>query len=750
MTRNQIQHLNKQPQEVIHGEIARVRFKSEATGWSVADVRMKDGTSVNVVGVLSGVDEGDTVEITGGWKRHHQYGLQFEAASCVRMVPKTIAGILAFLSSGFIKGIGREIAGRLVTKFGVHTLDIIDESPERLLEVPGIGDKRVQQIVSCWKEHQAVREVMIFLQGHGITPGLATRIYRKYGSQAINVVKDNPYRLATEVWGIGFLIADEIAQKLGFELTSPARIDAGILFSLTQAANDGHMYLPHAEALARCRKLLTISDDLILGGIDAALETGRILTLDTPDSALYLPSAYEDEIEVARKIRGIMSTYRSLKTGTFEKELEQAQANLSINLAPGQIQALHLAYCEKIAVITGGPGTGKTTILRTLLRMVSRYSFRILLAAPTGRAAKRMSEVCDFPASTVHRLLEIDPETWEFNRNADSPLKCDMLILDEASMLDASMMHSILDALPLSASLLLVGDVDQLPSVQSGDVLNSIIDSGIVPVARLTDIYRQAGGAQSMIVANAHMINNGEFPHVRENGYNGDFGFFINEDPEMALEKIIDLVASEIPAISGFDPINDIQVLAPMKKGTLGVHRINKELQKRLNPDGKEIPGGHGLREGDKVICIKNSYQLDVYNGDIGVIIDHDEEEHVVLVAFGDRSISYDYSELDQLDLSYAITVHKSQGSETKCIIVALANEHFIMLQRNLCYTAVTRGKKLVSIVGTKKALSTAVRTSKTRRRHTLLVRMLKNPDAYAPVSTPAVLKSDNNNHALG
>lgn len=741
---------NDQPQEVIHGEITRVRFKSEGTGWSVADVRMKDGTSVNVVGILSGVDEGDSVEITGIWKRHPKYGPQFEAASCVRMVPKTISGILAFLSSGFIKGIGREIAGRLVTKFGIHTLDIIDESPERLLEVQGIGEKRVQQIISCWKEHQAIREVMIFLQGHGITPGTATRIYRKYGSQAINVVKENPYRLATEVWGVGFLTADAIAQKLGFELTSPARIDAGILFAFAQAADDGHMYLPRTEALARSRKLLSVSDELIEGGIDVALEAGRLLALNTPNVALYRPSAYEDEIEAAKKIRAIMSTFRSLKTGSFEKELELAQANLSIDLAPGQIQALRLAYCEKIAVITGGPGTGKTTILRTLLRMVSRYSSRIMLAAPTGRAAKRMSEVCDFPASTVHRLLEIDPETWEFNRNADSPLKCDMLILDEASMLDASMLHSVLDALPLSASLVLVGDVDQLPSVACGDVLNSTINSGVVPVARLTDIYRQAGGAQSMIVANAHMINRGVYPHVLENGYNGDFGFFVNEDPELALEKILDLVTNEIPALAGFDPINDIQVLAPMKKGTLGVHRINKELQKRLNPDGREIPGGHGLRENDKIICLKNYHAEEIYNGDIGVIIAHDEEEHAVLIAFGDRVVSYDYNELDQLGLAYATTVHKSQGSEMKCVVIALANEHFIMLQRSICYTAATRGKKLVCIVGTKKALATAVRTSTTRKRHSLLAQMLRNTAANVPVAAPAVWESDNSNHALG
>ena len=712
---------------VIHGLLEKISFHNEENDFVVAKLREKEKRELTtIVGNLSGINPGESLKLTGKWVQNKRFGEQFQVESFEVTVPATLYGIQKYLASGLIQGIGPIMSERIVEKFGLQTLEVIEKKPERLSEVDGIGPKRISMIRKAWVEQKEIKEIMIFLQGHGVGAAYSAKIYKQYGDQSIEMVKENPYRLARDIYGIGFITADKIAQNLGIDRHSLIRAKAGLLYVLNQLTEEGHVYYPETQLIHKAREILHVDEEIILLAVKELSKEKELILEDLdPEGhlrAAYLARFYVAERGVAQRLIHLKESPSSIRPIHPEKAIEWVQQKLNIELAERQKEAVLLAATSKVLIITGGPGTGKTTIITAILRIFQQLKLRILLAAPTGRAAKRMNEATGWEAKTIHRLLEYSPHKGDFKKDQDDPLEADVVIIDEASMVDTLLMYHLLKAIPSHAHLILVGDVDQLPSVGPGNVLKDIIRSGKFTVVRLTEIFRQA--QESMIVVNAHKVNQGEIPLLKEidKPEKTDFQFIQEEDPDKILQNILDLCSEKIPGQFRFHPLREIQVLTPMHKGTVGVANLNIELQKRLNPGQAGITrGAWSFRVGDKVMQIVNNYDKDVFNGDIGWISRIDPEEREVTIEFDGRLVPYDYSDLDEVVLAYAVSVHKSQGSEYPVVILPVVTQHYMLLQRNLIYTGITRAKKLVVLIGTKKALAIAVRNNKPQRRYTLL-----------------------------
>jgi exodeoxyribonuclease V alpha subunit len=717
----------------IRGQIERITYFNEENGYTIAKMRVQGHQGlVTIVGTLLGMNAGEVLRLKGDWTTHPRYGEQFKFASWESVIPATVEGIERYLSSGMIKGIGPVMARRLTAKFGAATLEVIEQDADRLRTVEGIGEKRIEMICRAWQEQKDIREVMVFLQGNGVSPAYAVKIFKQYGPEAISVVRENPYRLAEEVFGIGFIIADKIAEKLGVEKDSPTRARAGMLFILGQLADEGHVYFPFDPLADHCEKVLEMDRGVIVEAMREAAADGKIIVEDMDvlgghGDAVFLASLHVCESGVAQRLRDLLNHPKQLPLVNKEQVLESAQEELKIELSEHQLRAVRESIDRKVMVVTGGPGTGKTTIIKSIIRVHEAMGQQVLLAAPTGRAAKRMFEAAGHEARTIHRLLEFSPRDGKFKRYEDNPLDADLIVIDEASMVDTVLMYHLLKAVPLSATLILVGDVDQLPSVGPGNVLRDIIDSRAVPTIRLNDIFRQS--KESMIVVNAHRVNDGQMPDLKAGADGMDFQFEEVTAPEAAVERIISLCRETIPAAFGCNALNDIQVLTPMHRGSAGAMNLNTELQRQLNPSKDEfVRLGKTFKTGDKVMQIRNNYDKDVYNGDIGRIVKIDREEQEIHVDIDGRIIGYDFSELDELVLAYACSVHKSQGSEYPCVVMPVLTQHYLLLQRNLLYTGITRGKRLVVLVGTKRAVSIAVRNNRPQLRYTLLKERLRQP----------------------
>ncbi len=722
----------------LSGQIEKINFTNEETGFTIARVKVKGRHEpVTVVGTLMAPVPGEVLDMRGDWTNHPRFGPQFKVSAYKTRVPATVDGIRKYLGSGMIKGLGPVMAGRIVDKFGRETLDVIDLQIHRLAEVEGIGPKRIATISRAWDAQREIRDVMLFLQSHGVSSGYAAKIFKHYGNQAIAVVRQNPYRLAGDIFGIGFQTADQIAGKLGFGKNSRLRLEAGILFVLNQLSDEGHVYFPYRPLVSRCCDILGVDRQPVVQALGNLALDQKIILEDideSPDTfrethkAVYLTRFHLCETGIARQLRMLITGGKSIRSIDTGQAIEWVQRQLSITLAENQKKAVVWAVDNKVMVITGGPGTGKTTLINAVLKIFARLKAVIMLAAPTGRAAKRMSEATGLEAKTIHRLLEYSLQKGGFQRTGDNPLDCDVLVIDEASMIDTPLMYHLLKAIPPFTTLILVGDVNQLPSVGAGNVLGDIIASSAIPVVTLDKIFRQAEASQ--IVVNAHRINQGLSPLEdagRAADLHSDFYFIEQEDPEKVLGIILELCKNRIPQRFGFDPVDDIQVLTPMHRGSLGAGNLNQQLQATLNPgEGGVTRGERSYRVNDKVMQIRNNYDRDVFNGDIGRIMAIDRDSHEVTVAIDGRDVVYDFADLDEIVPAYAISVHKSQGSEYPVTIIPIVTQHYILLQRNLIYTAVTRGKKLVVIVGSRKAMAIGINNTKTRQRYTRLQHRLK------------------------
>ncbi len=719
--------------EQITGSVERVTFHSEQTGFCVLKVKVRGFHElVTVVGALPEPRAGEWLDAAGVWAMDKVHGRQFKAQTLRTTTPNTKEGIERYLASGLIKGVGPTLASRLVARYGEQVLDIIDTAPKRLLQVEGIGPERLNRIRNAWAEQRTVRDIMLFLHSHGVSTSRAFRIYKMYGEDAIELVTADPYRLARDIWGIGFKSADQIAERLGIARDSILRAKAGVEYVLQQLTNEGHCAYPRAELAEQCAKLLDIPPERIEEALEQALADGRLIRDGGEDAQelIYLAMLHKAEVALADDIVGLAGGLHPCPTIDVEKAIAWAENKVGLSLADQQRQAIRLAAQAKVMVITGGPGVGKTTLVNAILKILAAKGLTVVLCAPTGRAAKRLSETTGIAAKTIHRLLAWDPSSGKFKHHESNPLTGDVFVTDEASMVDLPLANQVIRAIPKHASLLLVGDVDQLPSVGPGCVLRDVIDSGAVPVCRLTEVFRQA--AASHIITNAHRINEGRMPDLSaQAGAAGkpttDFFFVQAEEPERGVELIVEMVRSRIPERFGHDPIEDIQVITPMHRGELGARNLNAVLQAQLNPTGQAVERfGQTYRVSDKVMQTVNNYDKDVYNGDIGRIADVDAEEGELAVRFDGRTVKYDVRELDELSLSYAITVHKSQGSEYPVVIVPIHTQHYVMLQRNLLYTAITRSRKLVVLVGTEKAIAIAVKQAGTTRRITTLRQRLQ------------------------
>ena len=720
------------------GQIEKITFTNDETGFTIARVKV-DGRHdpVTVVGTLMAPLPGEILDMRGEWANHPRFGRQFKVREYKTRVPATVYGIRKYLGSGMIKGLGPVMAGRIVDKFGKKTLDIIDSQIQRLAEVEGIGQKRVDMIARAWDAQSEIRDVMLFLQSHGVSSGYAAKIFKQYGTGTITMVKKNPYRLATDIFGIGFLTADQIAAKLGFERDSQLRVEAGILYVLQELSGDGHVCYPYEPLISKCRDILDVGREPVVQALGNLALGRHIVIEDINESigdykenqkAVYLTRLHLAETGIASRLLSMIRAPRAIREIDSNKAIDWVQRRLSITLAKKQRRAVLRAAQDKVMVITGGPGTGKTTIINAVLKIYAELKTRIMLAAPTGRAAKRMSEATGFAAKTIHRLLEFSLQKGGFQRNEDKPLDCDILVIDEASMIDTVLMYHLLKAVPTAATLVLVGDIHQLPSVGPGNVLNDIMASLAVPVVTLDEIFRQSKTSQ--IVVNAHKINAGQIPSTlagRATDPQTDFYFIEQEDPEKVVDIILELTQKRIPRHFGFDPVDDIQVLTPMHRGSVGAGNLNQKLQAVLNPgEGGVIRGERTYRINDKVMQIRNNYDKEVFNGDIGRITAISWDNREISVSIDGREVVYDFGDLDELVPAYAVSVHKSQGSEYPVVIVPIVTQHYILLQRNLIYTAVTRGKKLVIIVGTRKAMAIGINNNKTLQRYTHLRRRLK------------------------
>ncbi|OGN56317.1 MAG: recombinase RecD [Chlamydiae bacterium RIFCSPHIGHO2_12_FULL_44_59] len=698
--------------EALSGYVDAIVFVSPDTGFTVARLkqhRQKELTTI--VGSLPGLHAGENILCKGSWKSHPSHGKQYEVSEYTVEAPSDLIGIQKYLESGLVKGIGPVYAKKIVDHFGENTLEVIDQSPHRLLEIEGLGKKKLKQIKDCWNEQRSIREVMVFLRAHGASPGYAQKIYKQYGDTSIAKVRENPYQLAKEVFGIGFKMADSIAIKLGFALHSKERLAAGIEFVLWELANDGHTCYPIQEFIPIAASMLEVEALLIEERMQELIHKD----LAEKEGMIWLKVYFAYEQGIAKDLLRIKTGRQTLRSIDVKKAVDWSEMQLSIEFAEEQKEATTQALLNKVHIITGGPGTGKSTITKAILAITSKLTDKILLAAPTGRAAKRLTQITQKLAFTIHALLEMDFAAGGFKRGRDHPLDCDLLILDEASMIDTQLLFHLLRAIPTRSRVLFIGDIDQLPSVGAGTVLRDLIQSKEIGITRLTEIFRQAKG--SKIITNAHRINHGEFPDIYTPEAS-DFHFIKAETPEAISQVILELVAKEIPKIWKYDPIDDIQVLSPMKKGIIGAEMLNEALQNLLNPSQKPIfRAAKRFHLFDKVMQIKNNYDKNVYNGDIGRIV-HVAGDFLV-VNFDSKEVEYDFTALDELILAYATSIHKYQGSECPCVVIPIHTSHFKLLHRNLLYTAVTRGKRQVYLVGTPKAIGIAVSNNQVHRRFT-------------------------------
>ena len=745
----------------LQGQAEHIVYRNAENGYTVLRLRVRGYPDfVTAVGVMAEPAAGEMLSMKGHWTENSRYGMQFHFESCESALPSTAGGLEKFLGSGLIRGIGPATARKIVEKFGDETARILDEEPMRLAEVKGVSSAKAEAAGQSWREQREMREVMVFLQGYGVGAGYAMRIFRKYGSAALEVMKANPYQIALDVQGIGFATADAIAQKLGVPHDSPYRIAAGVHNVLNDLAGEGHVYVPRKMLAALAAEKLGVAEETAAEGVEQARMAGNIVVEEIPgggedENAVYLPAFHYAETHSAENLRRIAEEPYNSKAVDTEAAIPWLEREMEMTFAEAQREAITRAVNSKVMVITGGPGTGKTTIIRAVLRLREEGGYRVMLAAPTGRAAKRMTEATGHEAKTIHRLLEYSSGGgfsgdsaggansqlgYGFMRNEENKLECDLLIVDEASMIDQILFHHLLKAVPRGASLIFVGDVNQLPSVSPGNVLKDIIDSGVCTVVMLNEIFRQSG--ESRIITNAHRVNRGEMPLEPEGEALSDFYFIepkvaaggISEEEykrlfdDKVLATIKKLVTENIPRRFGFDPVNDIQVLCPMHSGVAGTRRLNAELEKLLNTgNGARVQRlDRVFRAGDKVMQIKNNYDKDVYNGDIGTIAAIDGENARLTVKMDAGIIEYDFTELDELVHAYAVSIHKSQGSEYPAVVIPLLTQHYVMLQRNFLYTAITRGKKLVVIVGTKKALRIAVANDRTKKRYTRLAERLR------------------------
>jgi exodeoxyribonuclease V alpha subunit len=740
----------------LHGTVERVTYYSEETGYSVIRLNVAGQLDlVTVVGNLPEVNPGESLRLEGAWTTHQQYGRQFKVERCEQVLPATVEGIKRYLGSGLVKGVGPVTAARIVQRFGADTLRVLDEEPRRLREALGVGKKRAAAIAQAWEEQKHIREVMVFLSSHGVTTGLAVKIYKTYGDDALNVVQEDPYRLARDIWGVGFKTADKIARDLGLPSDAPSRIQAGVAHALSRLADEGHVYAPEPDLTKEATELLDVPAELVADAIEA-LDTEEVVHLETlvytpplyspreaggtkggasvrETHAVYLAPFYYGEIGVTHRIRALVESPATrllpFRSVDWDALLVQITRGSAIDLSPQQREAVQAALTHKVTVLTGGPGTGKTVTVRTVIAALEALGCRYALCAPTGRAAKRLSEATNRPAKTVHRLLEYSPLDG-FRRNEENPLGVDCLIVDESSMLDLLLTNHLLKAVDPAAHVLFVGDVDQLPSVGAGDVLRDVIASGRAAVVRLTTIFRQA--ADSGIVVNAHRINRGEFPTLNE--YD-DFYFFSKENPQEAADLLVDIVQHRIPEKFDFDPVDEVQVLAPMYRGACGVANLNARLQEALNPASPQKPerrlGGRLFRVGDRVMQTTNNYLRSTFNGDIGRLIGIDGVNQTLTVQIDGQPAMYDWADTSELTHAFAITIHKSQGSEYPVVVMPMVTQHYVMLSRQIVYTAVTRARQLVVLVGTRRAIAIAVKNAKVRERHSgLSVRLREDLDS--------------------
>ena len=761
-------------QKELRGSVERITYYNAENGYSVVRVRpdsrrmlpyahgARRDELATVVGNLPEVQPGEWLQMLGKWTRHAQHGWQFSAETVNQGRPATLEGIKRYLGSGLIRGVGPKMAERIVNRFGEQTLDVIDNEPEQLLSVLGIGKKRIVGIKKAWDEQRAIKEVMLFLQSHGVSTSLAIKIYKQYGDDALETVQKTPYKLVNDVRGIGFKTADKIAKALGLAHDSADRIEAGIAYTLNKMAGEGHVYVPQDELEPKSAEILTVPQPRVTEVIEQ-LESSELVKRETikreqevrskkqggkqttyqpredqtgdlvikEEKAIYLTSLYYSEIGVTRRVQKLVEHPTSrvragLQRISPRQLLPTLEKRNGIKLAEKQREGVLAAIHNKVTILTGGPGTGKTTTLRTLLDLLDRLNRTYVLASPTGRAAKRLTEATDRAAKTVHRLLDFQPGTG-FGRNEYNPIDADMIIIDEASMLDLSLANNLLKAIGPDSHLLLVGDVDQLPSVGPGDVLNDLIESGVAEVVRLAVVFRQS--AQSLIIQNAHRINEGKFPLTDPKAK--DFFIFVKEEPAEAANLLVNIVQQRIPLKFGFDPISDIQVLTPMYNGQMGVSNLNEKLQKALNPPGRgkveRRQGSRVLRVGDKVMQVVNNYDKNVFNGDIGRITHIDSVQQTISLDVDGAPVVYDFMEVDELVHAYAVSVHKSQGSEYPVVVIPVTTQHYLMLRRNLIYTAITRAKKLCILVGTRKAIRLAISNNRVTERHTALDWRLQN-----------------------
>ena len=730
----------------IRGVVERITYQNPENGYTVLKCAVKNYSDlVTVVGNLLDVNVGSVLLVDGNWKIDSKYGRQFLAESWEETMPATVFGIEKYLGSGLIKGVGPKFAKRIVQKFGTETIEVIESDEKRLLEVEGIGKKRIQMIHESWEKQKEIKNIMLFLQDHGVSTAFAGKIYRQYGNESIQIVKENPFRLADDIWGIGFRTADGIAQKLGFEKDDFARIRSGIMYTLSALADEGHVYAEREQLIKKAVELLEADEMCIAGAIEKMRENKDLICeawREEEGDSIYLPPFYYAETGVASRLRRLTQTPAQDRLWTSLMQARQKTGNQDLSVDVKKIQErVHMEYDEvqteairqsavsKVMVLTGGPGTGKTTTTQGIITAFQSFGLKILLAAPTGRAAKRMTEATGLEAKTIHRLLECKPPEG-YQKNEENPLEGDVLIVDECSMIDIVLMNSLLKAIPLGMRLILVGDIDQLPSVGAGNVLRDIMDSGTVPVIRLTRIFRQA--LSSRIITNAHRINQGQMPDI-SNGADTDFFFTSKEEPEEAAEEIVKLVKTKLPKYYAVAP-SQIQVLTPMQRGVVGAGKLNLMLQEALNPQGDQLfRSGYAYRINDKVMQIRNNYEKEVFNGDIGLIVSVDMQNRVLSVDFDGRIVSYESTELDEIVHAYATTIHKAQGSEYPIVVMPVLMSHFVMLQRNLIYTGITRAKKVLVIVGTKKALAYAVRNVTVTKRNThLKIRLRESGDAGA------------------
>ena len=707
--------------------VERITYQNAENGYSVMKVKVKGYDDlVTLVGNLLEVPAGSVLLCEGEWRVDKRYGQQFQCQTWEEVMPATAYGIEKYLGSGLVKGIGPKFAKLIVGHFGTDTIEVIETDIERLYEVPGIGKKRVEKIRESWEKQKDIKNVMLFLQGFGVSTAYAAKIYRQYGKESIDKVKDHPYRLADDIWGIGFKTADGIARKMGYEMNDERRLRSGLIYTLNQLADEGHCYAEEEQLIATARQLLEADEECIHTAMTHAIETEDLMLDGT---GIYLPPFYYAECGTANRLSALVHTKEVGSIFTARFDLAKLQRETGIEYDEVQVGAIRQAIASKVMVLTGGPGTGKTTTTKAIIAALQSAGMRILLAAPTGRAAKRMSEATGMEAKTIHRLLEYNPQDG-YKRNDENPLEGDALIVDECSMIDIILMNNLTKALPTTMRLVLVGDIDQLPSVGAGNVLRDIIDSGVIPVVRLTRIFRQA--QSSRIVMSAHAINRGCFPDI-SNGQHTDFFFMKQEEPEKVAETIVSLVRDRLPKAYR-QPTANIQVLTPMQRGVVGAANLNMALQQALNYNTAAlVRGGYTYKEGDRVMQLRNNYDKDVYNGDLGYVRSVDMEERTLTVDFDGLLVEYEVSELDELTLAYATTIHKSQGSEYPIVVMPVLMTHYVMLQRNLIYTGITRAKKICVLVGQTKALAYAIHNMKVLKRNTRLKERL------APTATDSI-----------